>query len=122
MRYIIKLVDKENNRIISEEQGQSLMAILASQNSPKFVKVSGELINTSQIMGVFKDNGYQEPQPRLPQPKPTPEAIENRKKIIQATKEKMGWATSEDEDNLCGKPHNNGEESCSECLTIKMGI
>jgi hypothetical protein len=24
--------------------------------------------------------------------------------------------------NPCGKPHNNGEESCNECLTIKEGI
>lgn len=22
-------------------------------------------------------------------------------------------------DNPCGKPHNNGEESCNECITIK---
>ena len=27
-----------------------------------------------------------------------------------------------DRDNLCGKPHNNGEESCMECEIIKLGI
>lgn len=24
--------------------------------------------------------------------------------------------------NPCGKPHNNGEDTCNECLTIKEGI
>lgn len=24
--------------------------------------------------------------------------------------------------NPCGKPHNNGEDTCQECLTIKEGI
>ena len=29
-----------------------------------------------------------------------------------------------EEDNRCGKPHNNGagEESCGECIAIKLGI
>lgn len=26
------------------------------------------------------------------------------------------------EPNPCGKPHNNGEDTCNECLTIKEGI
>lgn len=28
----------------------------------------------------------------------------------------------EDEDNECGKAHNNGEETCMECEIIKRGI
>lgn len=27
-----------------------------------------------------------------------------------------------DNNTLCGKPHNNGEDTCNECLTIKEGI
>ena len=129
MRYIIKLIKADRNEMgndfyISPEQFEKICVVL--KNPPKFLEIEGRVINTNQITGIFPDNlsdGYKESRPRLPEPKPTLEAIENRNRIIKATKEKMGWDQPDDE-NLCGKPHNNGEgeESCSECLTIKMGI
>ena len=91
MRYIIKLVDKDNSFYLEEVRAKNLMEILATPNHPKFVKINDEMVNTSQIMGIFKDGEYRSASPRLPEPRPTSEQIANREKIIKATKEKMGW-------------------------------
>ena len=34
----------------------------------------------------------------------------------------MDELNDESDVNRCGKPHNNGEESCMECEIIKAGI
>lgn len=38
---------------------------------------------------------------------------------VEATKLNL---SESDQDNLCGKPHNNGEETCIECLAIEKNL
>jgi len=32
------------------------------------------------------------------------------------------YELSQEEENPCGKPHNNGEETCAECMAIQSGL
>jgi len=32
------------------------------------------------------------------------------------------YELSQEEENVCGKPHNNGEETCAECMAIQSGL
>jgi predicted PP-loop superfamily ATPase len=46
--------------------------------------------------------------------------VENLQKLARELKDQAGEV--ENAENLCGKPHNNGEETCGECQAIKHNI
>lgn len=85
--YTLKLIGKELT--LQEDEALVLKQALIKGNAPKYIEIGDDLINTSQIMGIFAGDDVSQIK-QLQEVPMTEEQKENRRKVLEEMRKKWG--------------------------------
>lgn len=95
---------------VEQDRAENLIGLLTAPNAPQFIKYEGRLLNRADLVGVFSASDMEEhtrrkngqwkcPQNSWHQKKedcacPTPEALENRRRLEEEYRQRYGEGVS----------------------------